>query len=52
MVTSNSIAAIGMMNKPSQKTGEVNSNLSMPEKTAAMGMDGQKLLKSTKCFFF
>lgn len=44
IVTSNNIAAIGIMNNPSQKTGDVNSNLSMPAKTAAIGIDGQKLL--------
>lgn len=44
-VTSNSIAAIGIMNNPSQKTGDENNNLSMPANTAAIGIDGQKLLK-------
>lgn len=47
-VTSNNIAAIGIMNSPSQKTGDENRILSMPTKTAANGIDGQKLLKCWK----
>lgn len=42
---SNKIAAIGMMNNPSQNTGDVNNSLSIPTNTAAIGIDGQKLLK-------
>lgn len=45
IVMSNKIAAIGMMNNPSQNTGDVNNKLCMPLNTAASGMDGQKLLK-------
>lgn len=45
IVTSNRIAAIGIINRPSQKTGDENNILSMPENTAAIGIDGQKLLE-------
>lgn len=45
IVTSNNMAAIGIMNNPSQNTGEVNNNLSIPANTAAIGTAGQKLLK-------
>lgn len=45
-VTSNRIAAIGIRNRPSQKTGDENNSLSMPENTAAIGIDGQKLLEN------
>lgn len=48
IVTSTNIAAIGIMNNPSQKTGDVNSNLSIPANTAAIGIDGQKLLHDEK----
>lgn len=44
-VISNRIAAIGIMNNPSQKTGDENRIWSMPTKTAASGIDGQKLLQ-------
>lgn len=46
IVTSNRIAAIGMINRPSQKTGDENKSLSMPANTAAIGIDGQKLLEN------
>lgn len=45
---SNKMAAIGMMINPSQNTGDVNNNVCMPVKTAAIGSDGQKLLKLYK----
>lgn len=45
MVISNKIAAIGMRNNPSQKTGDVNNNVCIPVNTAAIGIDGQKLLR-------
>lgn len=44
-VMSNNIAAIGTKINPNQNTGDENINLSMPENTAAIGIDGQKLLK-------
>lgn len=44
-MTSNRIAAIGIRNRPSQKTGDENNSLSMPANTAAIGIDGQKLLE-------
>lgn len=43
---SNKIAAIGMMNNPSQNTGDVNNSVCIPVNTAAIGIDGQKLLKT------
>lgn len=43
-VTSNKMAATGIMHSPSQKAGDENSNPSMPTNTAANGIDGQKLL--------
>lgn len=45
---SNKIAAIGMMNNPSQNTGDVNNSVCIPVNTAAIGIDGQKLLKMKK----
>lgn len=45
IVISNKIAAIGMMNNPSQNTGDVNNSVCIPVNTAAIGIDGQKLLK-------
>lgn len=39
------IAAIGMMNNPNQNTGDVNNSVCMPLNTAAIGIDGQKLLQ-------
>lgn len=39
---SNNIAAIGIMNNPNQNTGDENRILSIPTKTAANGIDGQK----------
>lgn len=48
MVTSNNIVAIGIINKPSQKTGDDISILSIPTKTAATGIVGQILLKYIK----
>lgn len=45
IVISNKIAAIGMMNNPSQNTGDVNNSVCIPVNTAAIGTDGQKLLK-------
>lgn len=45
IVISNKIAAIGMMNNPSQNTGDVNSSVCIPVNTAAIGIDGQKLLQ-------
>lgn len=47
MVISNNIAAIGIIIKPSQKTGDVNNCVCIPVNTAAIGIDGQKLLKKT-----
>lgn len=44
MAISKRIAAIGMMNNPSQNTGDENSICSMPTNTAASGIVGQKLL--------
>lgn len=48
IVKSNRMAAIGMIRRPSQKTGDESSILSIPAKTAAIGMDGQKLLKKKR----
>lgn len=48
IVISNKIAAIGIMTNPSQNTGEVNSSVCMPVNTAAMGIDGQKLLNKKR----
>lgn len=45
IVISNKIAAIGMMNNPSQNTGDVNNSVCIPVNTAAIGIDGQKLLQ-------
>lgn len=42
------MAAIGMMKRPSQNTGDENNILSIPTNTAANGIDGQKLLKQKK----
>lgn len=42
------MAAIGMIKSPSQNTGDEISILSIPAKTAAIGIDGQKLLKIRK----
>lgn len=48
---SNSIAAIGIMKSPSQNTGDENMIVSIPTKTAASGIDGQKLLFREKTKF-
>lgn len=45
IVISNKIAAIGMMINPSQNTGDVNNSVCIPVNTAAIGIDGQKLLE-------
>lgn len=44
-VTSNKMAAIGIINSPSQNTGDVYNSVSMPANTAAIGTVGQKLLQ-------
>lgn len=44
-VTSNKMAAIGIINNPSQNTGDVYNSVSMPANTAAIGIVGQKLLQ-------
>lgn len=48
MAISNRMAAIGMMNNPSQNTGDENIMCSMPTNTAASGIVGQKLLQKSE----